>query len=244
MGGGPDEQRAIVPPLADREAVLRDLSSYLAAAWTSFDHPRPAEPEVDPELIERLGAPLPEEPGDPQAALGDAVARARRERLALAPALPGLHRLDRPRGRRAGLRARGRLRRQPRPPPRAPPTCSTARPCGGWPSSSASRCRGRFTSGGHDVEPHRAARRARARDPGRARATASRAPRRRSTAPTRRTTRSCAAVEVRAGQRARCAGCRSTRGGGCASTRSPPRSPRTAPPASRRSRSSPRPARR
>ena len=73
MGGGPDEQRAIVPPLADREAVLRDLSSYLAAAWTSFDHPRPAEPEADPELIERLGADLPEEPGDPQAALGDAV---------------------------------------------------------------------------------------------------------------------------------------------------------------------------
>ena len=73
MGGGPDEQRAIVPPLADREAVLRDLSSYLAAAWTSFDHPRPAEPEADPALIERLGADLPEEPGDPQAALGDAV---------------------------------------------------------------------------------------------------------------------------------------------------------------------------
>ena len=59
--------------LADRDAVLRELSRYLAAAWASFDHPRPAEPEADPELLERLGTGLPVGPSDPQAALGDAV---------------------------------------------------------------------------------------------------------------------------------------------------------------------------
>ena len=73
MGEVPGHEGAATPPLADREAVLRDLSSYLAAAWASFDQPRPAEPEADPELIGRLGAGLPEAPGDPQAALGDAV---------------------------------------------------------------------------------------------------------------------------------------------------------------------------
>lgn len=68
--GSPD---AAGSALADRDGVLRDLSRYLAAAWASFDGPRPSEPAADPELIERLGAGLPEQPSDPQAALGDAV---------------------------------------------------------------------------------------------------------------------------------------------------------------------------
>ena len=68
--GSPD---AAGSALADRDGVLRDLSRYLAAAWASFDGPRPSEPGADPELIERLGAGLPEQPSDPQAALGDAV---------------------------------------------------------------------------------------------------------------------------------------------------------------------------
>ncbi len=59
--------------LADRDAVLRDLSRYLAGAWASFDRPRPAEPSPGPALLEHLTAPLPEDPSDPQAALGDAV---------------------------------------------------------------------------------------------------------------------------------------------------------------------------
>jgi aromatic-L-amino-acid decarboxylase len=59
---------------AEREAVLRDLSGYLSAAWTSFDHPRPAEPAADPQLLQRLRAGLPEQAGDSRAALGDAVA--------------------------------------------------------------------------------------------------------------------------------------------------------------------------
>lgn len=68
--GSPD---AAGSALADRDAVLRALSRYLAAAWASFDRPRPSEPAADPELIERLRAGLPEQPSDPQAALGDAV---------------------------------------------------------------------------------------------------------------------------------------------------------------------------
>jgi len=73
MGLGPEHERAAAPALADREGILRDLSRHLAAAWASFDRPRPAEPEADAELIERLGAGLPDAPGDAQAALDDAV---------------------------------------------------------------------------------------------------------------------------------------------------------------------------
>src|SRR3954451_6350593 len=62
-----------VPPLADRQGVLTELSTYLAAAWASFDRPRPVEPVIDPALIEQLTTALPDAPGDPQAALGDAV---------------------------------------------------------------------------------------------------------------------------------------------------------------------------
>jgi aromatic-L-amino-acid decarboxylase len=61
------------PSLADRQAVLSVLSAHLAAAWASFDHPRPVEPQIDAGLTERLATALPEEPGDPRAALDDAV---------------------------------------------------------------------------------------------------------------------------------------------------------------------------
>ncbi len=66
------EHRA-APSLADRQSVLTELSAYLAAAWESFDHPRPVEPVIDPDLIEQLATALPDAPGDAQAALGDAV---------------------------------------------------------------------------------------------------------------------------------------------------------------------------
>jgi aromatic-L-amino-acid decarboxylase len=59
--------------LADREAVLEELSRHLSEAWASFDHPRPAEPQAAPELVERLRESLPEEPSDARAALDDAV---------------------------------------------------------------------------------------------------------------------------------------------------------------------------
>ncbi len=73
MGAGSDHADAGVPSLADREGVLRELSSHLAAAWASFDHPRPVEPVIDPRLIEQLATALPETPGNPQSALADAV---------------------------------------------------------------------------------------------------------------------------------------------------------------------------
>jgi aromatic-L-amino-acid decarboxylase len=59
--------------LTDRDSVLGHLSRYLTAAWASFDSPRPSEPAADPQLISRLRADLPGEPGDVEAALGDAV---------------------------------------------------------------------------------------------------------------------------------------------------------------------------
>ncbi len=45
-------------------ASCSELSSHLAAAWASFDHPRPVEPEIDPALVEQLTTALPESPGD------------------------------------------------------------------------------------------------------------------------------------------------------------------------------------
>ena len=80
--------------------------------------------------------------------------------------------------------------------------------------------RGRVHERRHDLEPDRAARRARAGAARRAprRASAAAAPR--STAPTRRTTRSCAPSRRAASARAPCAGSRSTARGGCGPTRS------------------------
>jgi aromatic-L-amino-acid decarboxylase len=60
-------------PLSDRPTILAELTRVVAGAWESFDRPRPREPVVDPEVAERLAAPLPEAPGDTDAALGDAA---------------------------------------------------------------------------------------------------------------------------------------------------------------------------
>src|SRR5205807_8398449 len=73
MSAGFEHGDVGVPSLADREGVLRELSSHLTAAWASFDNPRPVEPEIDPRLIEQLATALPDGPGDPQSALADAV---------------------------------------------------------------------------------------------------------------------------------------------------------------------------
>jgi aromatic-L-amino-acid decarboxylase len=62
-----------LPALADRTGILADLGRVIAEAWSSFDAPRIAEPDLDPALIERLDAPLPEDAGDVQAALADAA---------------------------------------------------------------------------------------------------------------------------------------------------------------------------
>jgi aromatic-L-amino-acid decarboxylase len=73
MGSGPQHEQADLPALANREGVLADLSRVIADAWASFDNPRPDEPELEPALVERLAAALPEEAGDAEAALADAA---------------------------------------------------------------------------------------------------------------------------------------------------------------------------
>src|ERR1700758_4367138 len=57
--------------LIDRERVLALLTQHLNSAWASFERPRPKEPELDQELVERLSQGLPIEPGDPEASLAD-----------------------------------------------------------------------------------------------------------------------------------------------------------------------------
>jgi aromatic-L-amino-acid decarboxylase len=61
------------PALADREAVLAALSRVIADAWRSFEHPRPEEPALEPDLLERLSTGLPEKPNDPAEVLADAA---------------------------------------------------------------------------------------------------------------------------------------------------------------------------
>ena len=55
----------------DRREVLETLGRVVAEAWTSFEHPRPVEPTLDPALTDRLLEPLPEEPDDAQKAIAD-----------------------------------------------------------------------------------------------------------------------------------------------------------------------------
>ncbi len=59
--------------LADREAVLAALSALIADAWDSFERPRPEEPAIDADLLDRLGQALPEVPVDPAQVLADAA---------------------------------------------------------------------------------------------------------------------------------------------------------------------------
>ena len=59
--------------LAERTAVLEALSRLIADAWESFERPRPAEPDIEADVLERLGASLPEAPNDPTEVLRDAA---------------------------------------------------------------------------------------------------------------------------------------------------------------------------
>ena len=59
--------------MPDRQALLELATSEIAAAWESFDLPRPRESVIDDMLATRLTEPLPEEPGDPQEAMRDAT---------------------------------------------------------------------------------------------------------------------------------------------------------------------------
>jgi len=73
MGSAPQHEQADLPALADREGVLGDLIRVICEAWASFDAPRPSEPQLGDLLAGRLGAPLPEDADDAEAALDDAA---------------------------------------------------------------------------------------------------------------------------------------------------------------------------
>lgn len=59
--------------ISDRERVLADLGRVIADAWASFDAPRIVEPQLDPALVERFAAALPDAPGDADQTLADAA---------------------------------------------------------------------------------------------------------------------------------------------------------------------------
>jgi aromatic-L-amino-acid/L-tryptophan decarboxylase len=61
------------PALPDRAAMLELAAQEIIRAWDSFDRPRPRESVIDEDLATRLIDPLPEEPGDPAAAMRDAA---------------------------------------------------------------------------------------------------------------------------------------------------------------------------
>jgi aromatic-L-amino-acid decarboxylase len=69
----PTEREPGYSSLADRDAVLAALTTLIAEAWQSFEHPRPVEPAIDDDLEERLAEPLPELPADPGLVLADAA---------------------------------------------------------------------------------------------------------------------------------------------------------------------------
>ncbi len=57
----------------DREASLELLTEKIAAAWESFDHPRPQEPQLGRRLEYELRAPLPEHPTPTERVIADAA---------------------------------------------------------------------------------------------------------------------------------------------------------------------------
>jgi aromatic-L-amino-acid decarboxylase len=62
------------PGLSDRATVLANLGRLIGEAWSSFDEPRVSEPELSADLTARLRTALPEQPGEEDQALADAVA--------------------------------------------------------------------------------------------------------------------------------------------------------------------------
>lgn len=59
--------------MMDRDAALDVLTSQLRRAWASFDQPRPAEPSLPPDLLERFTAPLPDAGSSGAEAMADAA---------------------------------------------------------------------------------------------------------------------------------------------------------------------------
>ncbi|MHB1929264.1 MAG: pyridoxal phosphate-dependent decarboxylase family protein [Acidimicrobiales bacterium] len=73
--GAPPPRPAVGDPLAlpHREEVLHHAASLILDAWRSFDHPRAGQPPVTDELEAALDGSIPEDPGDPLAALDHAA---------------------------------------------------------------------------------------------------------------------------------------------------------------------------
>ena len=53
--------------------MLAALTALITDAWDSFERPRPEEPAIDANVLERLAAPLPDVPADPSQVLADAA---------------------------------------------------------------------------------------------------------------------------------------------------------------------------
>jgi aromatic-L-amino-acid/L-tryptophan decarboxylase len=60
-------------PLPDRDQVLEHAAELIAAAWRSFDHPRPGQPLPNARTRELLSRPLPQGPADPRKQLDEAA---------------------------------------------------------------------------------------------------------------------------------------------------------------------------
>lgn len=56
-----------------RAELLDELTTYVRAAWESFEHPRQAEPVAPADVVGHLADPLPTAPSDPERTLADAV---------------------------------------------------------------------------------------------------------------------------------------------------------------------------
>ena len=163
IGSTPQPEHAILPALADRDKVLADVERVITDAWASFDRPRISEPHLAPDLIERLRSPLPDAPGDTDAALTDAARVLDASVSPCRPLYAGLHRIVGVGGRRA-RRARWRRRTTRTSPPAAGGADLVDEQALRWVAQFvgfAAR-RGRVHERRHDLEPHRAARRPRA----------------------------------------------------------------------------------
>ena len=71
--GDSGSERRRLRGAGDRDAVLDALTRLIGEAWDSFERPRPEEPALDADLLERLALALPELPGDAATVLSDAA---------------------------------------------------------------------------------------------------------------------------------------------------------------------------
>ena len=112
------DRRAGMSPLtlgSQRGPALAHAAGLVARAWAEFDEARAVETAAFAGLLERLREALPEQPGDVLGEPRPGRRRARCVHRAVPSAVPRVHRLQRPRGRRPRGSPRPLLRHQPRP---------------------------------------------------------------------------------------------------------------------------------